>query len=99
LDGIPERGESAARPRIDEDGVFEPPNGAREVTAKMLELFTNLQTLAVSLRERLVKEDGQTMAEYGVVLGVITVALVLIFGNLAGAITGTINKVIGVLPK
>jgi Flp pilus assembly pilin Flp len=66
----------------------------------MLELFVRLQTRAIEAVEALPRrEDGQTMAEYGVVLGVITVALVLIFGDLADAIKGTINKVIGVLPK
>ena len=66
----------------------------------MLELFVRAQTYVVATLEDLRRRDeGQTMAEYGVVLGVITVALVLIFGNLSDAITGTINKVIGVLPK
>ncbi len=66
----------------------------------MLELYTNLQTFAVSIRQRLVSDErGQTMAEYGVVLGVITVALVAVFGFLADDIEGTINKVRGVLPK
>ena len=45
------------------------------------------------------REDGQTMAEYGVVLGVITIALVLVFGDLAGAIEGAIDAVIAVLPS
>ncbi len=66
----------------------------------MLELYTSLQTFAVSLKQRFISEErGQTMAEYGVVLGVITVALVAIFGFLADDIEGTINKVRGVLPK
>ena len=62
----------------------------------MLELITRLQVAAASLRER---EDGQTMAEYGVVLGVITIALVLVFGDLAGAIEGTIDAIIAVMPS
>jgi Flp pilus assembly pilin Flp len=62
----------------------------------MLELYTRLQAAALSLRER---EDGQTMAEYGVVLGVITIALVLVFGNLADAIKGALDAVIAVLPS
>jgi Flp pilus assembly pilin Flp len=62
----------------------------------MLELITRLQTAVASLRER---EDGQTMAEYGVVLGVITIALVLVFGDLAGAIEGTIDAIIAVMPS
>jgi Flp pilus assembly pilin Flp len=66
----------------------------------MLQVFVRAQTLAVEALEGLRRrEEGQTMAEYGVVLGVITVILVAIFTDLSTAITGTINKVIGVLPK
>ena len=45
------------------------------------------------------KEDGQTMAEYGVVLAVITIGAVAVFTALSGGITGAINRVIGLLPK
>ena len=45
------------------------------------------------------REEGQTMAEYGVVLAVITIGAVAVFGLLSGGITGAINKVIGLLPK
>ena len=43
------------------------------------------------------KEEGQTMAEYGVVLAVIAVTAVVAFTALSGGITGTINKVTGLL--
>jgi Flp pilus assembly pilin Flp len=43
------------------------------------------------------REEGQTMAEYGVVLAVITVATVGIFTALSGGITATINRAIGLL--
>jgi Flp pilus assembly pilin Flp len=79
--------------------VFEP-LGEREVIAKMLELYTNIQTLAVTVRQRLIREErGQTMAEYGVVLGVITVALVAVFALLGDDIKATINAVRAKLPK
>jgi Flp pilus assembly pilin Flp len=42
-------------------------------------------------------EEGQTMAEYAVVLGVITVAVVAVFTALSGAITGAVNTVIGII--
>ena len=45
------------------------------------------------------KEEGQTMAEYGVVLGVITVLAIGAFTLLSGGITGAINKVTSILPK
>jgi Flp pilus assembly pilin Flp len=44
------------------------------------------------------REEGQTMAEYGVTLAVICVATVAVFTALSGGITGTINRVVGLLP-
>jgi Flp pilus assembly pilin Flp len=44
------------------------------------------------------REEGQTMAEYGVVLTVITVASVAVFTALGGAVEGAIKKVITLLP-
>ncbi len=43
------------------------------------------------------REDGQTMAEYGVVLAVITLAIVVALAALSGAISDAINAVTGVL--
>ena len=43
-------------------------------------------------------EEGQTMAEYGVVLAVITIGAVAVFTALSGGITGAINSVIDLLP-
>jgi Flp pilus assembly pilin Flp len=45
------------------------------------------------------REDGQTMAEYGVVLAVITIGAVAVFTALSGGISGALNRVIGFLPK
>jgi Flp pilus assembly pilin Flp len=39
------------------------------------------------------REEGQTMAEYAVVLGVITLAVVGVFTALAGGISGAIDSV------
>jgi Flp pilus assembly pilin Flp len=44
------------------------------------------------------REEGQTMAEYGVVLAVITAATVTIFTALSGGVEGAINRVIGIYP-
>jgi Flp pilus assembly pilin Flp len=38
-------------------------------------------------------EKGQTMAEYAVVLAVITVAIIVTLGLLAGGINSTLNSV------
>lgn len=61
----------------------------------MLKLFTFAQTAAESLRRR---EEGQTMAEYGVVLAVICLAVVVAITALSGGITGAINSVTAILP-
>jgi Flp pilus assembly pilin Flp len=45
------------------------------------------------------REEGQTMAEYAVILGVITIAVVVTLGLLSTAIQGALNAVIGVLPS
>ena len=60
----------------------------------MLNFITRLQTTLDQAR----KADGQTMAEYGVVLGVVTIALVAVFGLLADDIAGAIDAVRAVLP-
>jgi Flp pilus assembly pilin Flp len=43
------------------------------------------------------QEEGQTMAEYGVVLAVITLLIVGTLTALSGAINGTLSSVIGAL--
>ena len=44
------------------------------------------------------KEEGQTMAEYGVVLAVITLVVVVAITALSGAIKGAIDSVTSILP-
>jgi len=65
----------------------------------MLKLFSFAQTLAVdaagTLRRR---EEGQTMAEYGVVLAVITLAVIAAITLLAGNVSNAINSVANILP-
>ncbi len=64
----------------------------------MLKLFTYTQALAASswyaVRDR---EEGQTMAEYGVILAVITVGIVVALGILSGGIEAALQKVTNVL--
>ena len=45
------------------------------------------------------REEGQTMAEYGVVLAVITIGAVAVFTALSGGISKAINRVIAFLPS
>jgi Flp pilus assembly pilin Flp len=57
--------------------------------------ITEALDLLRAIRKR---EDGQTMAEYAVVLAVICVATVAVFTALSGGISGSITKVVGLLP-
>ena len=59
----------------------------------MLKLFVSLQNSFYSLRN----EEGQTMAEYGVVLAVITLVIVATLLLLSGAINTALGKVVSVL--
>lgn len=56
----------------------------------MSKLFESSTALAT-------RDDGQTMAEYGVVLAVITLAVVVALAALSGAISTALNAVTGVL--
>ena len=58
----------------------------------MLNLFVRLHATLTEMRNR---EEGQTMAEYGVVLGVITLAAVAAFLALGTEIDTVIRGVIG----
>jgi Flp pilus assembly pilin Flp len=53
-------------------------------------LIEYLSRLFADLKE----ESGQTMAEYAVVLGVITIAVVLTLGVLSSKISSVLNNVI-----
>jgi Flp pilus assembly pilin Flp len=44
------------------------------------------------------RDEGQTQAEYGVVLAAITAASVSIFTVFSGGVEGAINRVIGFFP-
>lgn len=59
----------------------------------------NVSELNRNVRDLSEREDGQTMAEYGVVMAVITVASVAVFTALSGGVQGALNKVISLLPS
>jgi Flp pilus assembly pilin Flp len=54
--------------------------------------------LRASIRARLLLEEAQTMAEYGVVLAVITLGILTAIAALSGGITNVINNVTSILP-
>ena len=43
------------------------------------------------------REEGQTMTEYAVILAVITPAIILAFSLLSGTTQGMINSIVGAL--
>jgi Flp pilus assembly pilin Flp len=52
-----------------------------------------LQHASVRLYLLIERERGQTMAEYAIVLAVITIAIVGAFGLLSGSIRGMLTKI------
>ena len=56
----------------------------------MLELYTNLQ---VRLDQVLRRQEGQTMAEYAIVLAVISIGCVVALTTLSGSISSALSKV------
>jgi Flp pilus assembly pilin Flp len=65
----------------------------------MLKLLVQAQTSLVAAADALRRgEDGQTMAEYGVVLAVIVLAVITAITLLSSRVQGAINAVAGVLP-
>jgi pilus assembly protein Flp/PilA len=55
-------------------------------------LFIGLYTAISSLLTRLRREEGQTMAEYGILIGVIAIIVVAAAFLLGGSITNLFNN-------
>jgi Flp pilus assembly pilin Flp len=70
-----------------------PPPGAprheRREVKRMLKLSAWVHSFVPTLR----REEGQTMAEYGVILAVITIAVLAALGFLSGQISNAVNRV------
>ena len=60
----------------------------------MLKTFTALQLRLTDLRDR---EEGQTFAEYGLILALIALAVVTVAGLLGGDISDTFTSIRGSL--
>ena len=88
-----------ARNRVDSNFNSTPFHGARCAleTRKGGESIVTFTDLVTYLRARFGVEEGQTMAEYGVVLAVITALVVLAIGALSGAIAAALDTVRGYL--
>ena len=65
----------------------------------MLKLFAFTQAFAAGTTDALRhREEGQTMAEYGVVLTVITLAVIAAISLLSTNVQNAIEQVAGILP-
>ncbi len=64
----------------------------------MLKWFTFAQARAYDLWSKTQDEDGQTMAEYAVVLTVIAAGILLALQFLGGGIVNALDKVGSILP-
>jgi Flp pilus assembly pilin Flp len=71
------------------------PKNSRKEVNQMMKLFTFVQVAADSLRRR---EEGQTMAEYGVVLAVITLAVIGAITLLSDNVRSALESVAGIMP-
>ncbi|GMA28821.1 Flp family type IVb pilin [Arenivirga flava] len=61
----------------------------------MLALYTRIST---EIRTRLSREEeGATAVEYGLIVGLIAVALIAVVGVLTGALSGVFNDISGTL--
>jgi Flp pilus assembly pilin Flp len=63
----------------------------------VLKLFAYTQAFAANAADALRREDGQTMAEYGVVLAVITLAVIAAITLLSDNVRSAIENVAGIL--
>lgn len=70
------------------------PSARRETHVEEVNELPGLIHSALSAARR---DEGQTMAEYGVVLGVITLAIITAIAALSGAIEGAYNAVTAIL--
>src|SRR5438552_19135657 len=84
-----------ARNRVDSHSSLTPFHGAPRAldTLKGGESIVTFSDMVTYFRARFGVEEGQTMAEYGVVLAVITALVVAAILALSGAIAGALGKV------
>lgn len=65
----------------------------------MLTIFVALQTLGLSAQRRLTRnDDGATAVEYGLMVGLIAVAIITAVSLLGTNLTGLFNGVAGDIP-
>ena len=63
----------------------------------MLEFFHEAQMRVAAIWSKALAQEGQTMAEYAVVLAVITLVILASLTALSGGISGALDKVTAIL--
>jgi Flp pilus assembly pilin Flp len=92
-----ESGVVAAPPSKDQKREAGPPKARGEVNP-LLKLFAFAQAYTAAAAELRKREEGQTMAEYGVVLAVITLAVITAITLLSTNVRSAISSVANILP-
>ena len=64
----------------------------------MYKTYATLLTLAAFAKDRLRKEDGATAVEYGLLVGLIAVAIIVAVTALGGKLNDLFNSITGALP-
>ncbi|MDQ0731398.1 Flp family type IVb pilin [Arthrobacter sp. B1I2] len=59
----------------------------------MLSLIATLQTLGFSLKDRLSNEKGATAVEYGIMVGLIAVVIIVAVSTLGGTLDGFFKSI------
>jgi Flp pilus assembly pilin Flp len=88
---------SLRRSQLTDKTEARPPGSAEEVSP-LLKLFAFAQAYTAAAAELRKRQEGQTMAEYGVVLAVITLVVILAIGLLSTNISNSITKIANILP-
>ena len=65
----------------------------------MVKLFVTLETLAMVARDRMREEKGATAVEYGLLVGLIAVAIIVTVGLLGGRLNGLFDSIVDALPN
>ncbi len=65
----------------------------------MVKLFVTLETLAMVARDRMRDEKGATAVEYGLLVGLIAVAIIVTVGLLGGRLNGLFDSIVDALPN
>ena len=64
----------------------------------MIKLFVTLETFAMVARDRMREEKGATAVEYGLLVGLIAVAIIITVGLLGGRLNTLFTNVLNALP-